>query len=304
MTEQSPDPDLKENNYRKWIEDQSTEALEKELRTLELRRTALQIRDRGMEAHIKLPEQEDEEEEWGDEWDQIEARMSPKEFDEYVASMDAEFRAQDEAIAWSEKVEAMEPEKRAQVLAKRDAWLAAQEAAERAQRLARIDQEVLGSPWLAEQMEVVHHLEAIKRELAARRTQELSKGEAASALAGAPKLPKSPAGRRCPIYPAKMKIKQAILAALRKDLGASDLEVCRKIDKKNESMNDKGRVKLKASWSKGGKYGLFADACGDPDLKQRVHSEITRVRTDLRDHGWPVPYRRGPRTPLTSLLTR
>jgi hypothetical protein len=100
-----------------------------------------------------------------------------------------------------------------------------------------------------------------------------------------------------------MKIKQAILAALRKDLGASDLEVCRKIDKKNESMNDKGRVKLKASWSKGGKYSLFADACRDPDLKQRVHSEITRVRTDLRKRKWPVPYRRGPRILLTSPIT-
>jgi hypothetical protein len=49
--------------------------------------------------------------------------------------MDAEFKAMDETIAWYEKVEAMEPDKRAQVLAERDARLAARKAAERTEQL-------------------------------------------------------------------------------------------------------------------------------------------------------------------------
>jgi hypothetical protein len=105
--------------------------LEKELLTLETRRTILQKLDPKIEAEVGLPESEDEEEDW----DQIEARMSPKEFDEYVAYMDAEFKAMDETIAWYEKVEAMEPDKRAQVLAERDARLAARKAAERTEQL-------------------------------------------------------------------------------------------------------------------------------------------------------------------------
>ena len=35
MTEQNPDSNLKEQDYGKWVKGQSTEALEKELRTLE-----------------------------------------------------------------------------------------------------------------------------------------------------------------------------------------------------------------------------------------------------------------------------
>jgi hypothetical protein len=52
MTEQEQDSKVKKQDYRKWVEGQSAEALEKELRTLESRRTNL----RHEEEEIDQPE--------------------------------------------------------------------------------------------------------------------------------------------------------------------------------------------------------------------------------------------------------
>jgi len=170
MTKQRSDSNLKDKDYRKWVEGQSTEALEKELLTLETRRTILQTQDPKIEVEVGSPESED----WEEDWDQFEARMSPKEFAEYVADMDAEFEAQEKAIARYEEIQAMEPEERTRLEAERDARLAAMEPEERA-RLGVIDPEVLRTPWLAELVEVTQHLKAVERELTARRIQGVSK---------------------------------------------------------------------------------------------------------------------------------
>jgi hypothetical protein len=178
MTEQSPDPDLKENNYRKWVEDQSTEVLEKELHTLELRRMLLQKKDPDEDARLSddCGQQEFED-------------LSPEEQAEvgrntFEAWDTPEERAQDAAI-----MELMaDPEKLAEFENKWQAQLAAMKSEERAALQGEI------TPWITEQLEVAQQLEAVQRELAARRIHELSKGEAASALAGALELLKSPAG--------------------------------------------------------------------------------------------------------------
>jgi hypothetical protein len=61
MTEQNSDSNLKEQDYRKWVEGQSTEASEMELRTLELRRMLLQKKDPDEEGWRS---QDNGEEEW------------------------------------------------------------------------------------------------------------------------------------------------------------------------------------------------------------------------------------------------
>jgi hypothetical protein len=271
MTEQSPDPDLKENNYRKWIEGQSTEVLEKELHTLKLRRTALQIRDRGMEAHIKLPEQEDEEEGWEEDWGPFEARMSPKEFAEFVADMDAEFEAQEKAIARYEEIQAMEPEERARLEAERDARVAASEAAERRERLAKIDQAVLASPWITEQLHVAQQIEAVQRELAARRTQELSRGE--------PKTTKDVATREAPeqkrlgpLFP-RSPLRRTIQSLFIREPAATARRICFLLD--DES------VDLRDDWKNGPNVRNFKDAYAS-DKKPMIDKYISRIRTRMQ----------------------
>ncbi len=59
MAEQSPGPDLKENNYRKWVEGQSTKELELELVGLELERVTVECSDPEVEMNEERAEIEE-----------------------------------------------------------------------------------------------------------------------------------------------------------------------------------------------------------------------------------------------------
>jgi dsDNA-specific endonuclease/ATPase MutS2 len=59
MTEQSPDPDLKENNYREWVEGQSTKELELELISLELERVVVECSDPEFQMDQERAEREE-----------------------------------------------------------------------------------------------------------------------------------------------------------------------------------------------------------------------------------------------------
>ena len=59
MTKQSPYPDLKENNYKKWVEGQSTKELELELVGLELERVVVECSDPEVEMNQERAEREE-----------------------------------------------------------------------------------------------------------------------------------------------------------------------------------------------------------------------------------------------------
>jgi hypothetical protein len=160
----------------------------------------------------------------------------------------------------------------------------------RAEVESEIDEEFAKGPaWIDDRAMVNLKIAVVQHELQARRIQELSKGKAASALAEAQKLPASSVALPVPSYTSKLKkgILAALRALLRKGQDLTDENVCLEMDAK-------GTRQMPDGWSKGGKYYLFATALEDPDLKQKIHSEIDKVRRDLRNRGWPVPYRRGP----------
>ena len=154
MTEQNSVSDPKGRDYRKWVETQSTEALEKELRTLELRRTVLQNADPQMEALMEQQQQEEEAMEFEAEL----AAMTPEKRAEAYAEMEGSMGLMNEE--WAK----MEPERRAQMQ-------------------AEIDPTESDIPsWLAERVQVNLHIGAVQRELTVRRYRESSKGEAAPSL--------------------------------------------------------------------------------------------------------------------------
>jgi hypothetical protein len=148
--------------------------LEKELLILERRRIVLQNRDPEIEARAEQQRQEEEEAEWEAELQAMEPEKRAQAEAEVDAATEEYMRDIERSVDFYMKLEAMEPEKRAQLEAERDARLAAMEPEERAQ-LGVIDPEVLRTPWLAEQVEVTQHLEAVKRELIAREIQGVSK---------------------------------------------------------------------------------------------------------------------------------
>ena len=155
MTEQNSDSDPKGRDYRKWVETQSTEALEKELRTLELRRTVLQNTDPQMEELMEQQQQEEEAMEFEAEL----VAMTPEKRAEAYAEMEGSMDLMNEERA------KMEPERRAQLQ-------------------AEIDPTESDIPsWLTERVQVNLHIGAVQRELTVRRYRESSKGEAAPSLA-------------------------------------------------------------------------------------------------------------------------
>jgi hypothetical protein len=160
MARQRLDSNLKDKDYGKWVEGQSTEALEKESRTLELRQLLLPKKDPEEEARLLDDNGEAEWEALTPEQQAEAARNTLQELEK------PESLKQDEYIM---KLYA-DPEKLAQFEAERQAQLAAMEPEERAQLLGQI------TPWITEQLEIVQHLEAVRRELNVRRSQELSKG--------------------------------------------------------------------------------------------------------------------------------
>ena len=202
MTEESPDPDLKENNYRKWVEGQSTEALEKELRTLDLRRMLLQKKDPDQEARQQQEQEELE----------IEAElaaMRPEKRSQVLTEMDKctleEYREVFRSMDFCAELMA-DPERPAKAEAERDARLAAMEPEQRAQLLGEI------TPSITEQLEVTQHLEAVQRELNARRSQELSEQRKRS--------------KRTPVVQRRREIVQALS---RDGFHASD--ICEELDR-------------------------------------------------------------------------
>jgi len=262
MTEQSSDSNLKEQDYRKWVEGQSTEALEKELRTLELRRMLLQKKDPEEEARLEQHEGQEEWEALSPE-EQAEADRNTFELLEKPESLEAE-------EAFMKLME--DPEKLAQLEVERQAQLAAMKPEERAALQGEI------TPWITEQLEVAQQLEAVQRELAARRIHELSKGEAASALAEAQELPKRSTERL--LY--RSKIKYAILVQLTKNPDASDFEICFGIDRS-------GTVQLPASWKKNPNDYFFREVYMDRGRRHKVETTISKVRADMRKQGLLPP---------------
>jgi hypothetical protein len=153
------DSNLKDKDYRKWVEGQSTEALEKELRTLELRRILLQKKDPEEEARQQEAEEEAE-------WE----AMSPEEQAE-ADRHTFELLEKPESLKEHEAIMKLagDPEKLAELEVERQAQLAAMEPEQRAQLLGEI------TPWITEHLEVTQHFEAVQRELSARRMHDLTK---------------------------------------------------------------------------------------------------------------------------------
>jgi DNA-directed RNA polymerase subunit F len=159
MSEQNPGSNLKERDYRNWVEGQSTEALEKELSTLELRRTVLQNMDPEMEAEMTQEEQE----EWAMEYRAKLAAARPEERKAIVE----EYEGPDIDESTSQRIAEqlmIKPEKRAQPQAE----------------IGPSESEI--PSWISERVELNLHIRIVDLELYARRNQELSKGQAASAL--------------------------------------------------------------------------------------------------------------------------
>ena len=167
MTEQNPDSNPKEQDDEKWVEGQSTVALKEELRTLELRRIILQNKDPEIAAQMSQQGGED----WAEEW-----------ITSYNAEMAAATTAEEEErIRTKYEGDKIDVETAKLILEQLD-----KEDEERGLLQAGIVPAGLGAPpWLAERLEVNLQIDAVRRELTARRIQELLKGETASALVGA-----------------------------------------------------------------------------------------------------------------------
>jgi hypothetical protein len=196
MTERNPDSNLKQQAYSKWVKGQSTEALEKELRNLELRQMVLQNEGPTRDAQI--------EQQAAEEW-------SEEDLDQYIKNYKAELEA---AKTAEERKQIMEDYEGRSLGGSTNQCVADQLATEpenMAQSQTGIDQAETAPAWLAERVEVNLHIGAVQRELTVRRHRELSKGEAASALERAQPRPKPPA--RPLLY--RSELKRAILVQLR-----------------------------------------------------------------------------------------
>ena len=273
MTEQDLYSNLKAQDYTKWVETQSTEALEKELSTLELRRAVLQNTAPEMESSMEQQTGED----WTEEW---------------AKNYNAEMAAATTLEEKKKIQEEYEGPRYDEITESRLAQEAAELLAQPASLEAGIDTAESEMPsWLAEQVEVTQRLEAVRRELIARRIQKMSKGKAASTLAGAEKLTKPSVADRLSKYRSKLKLAIAEQLLL-KTRRPTYLEVCRGLDRD-------GKVKIPASWKK---YptdsSLFVPIYTDKSRKHLVENVIYKVWADLRQWGLLPP--RTPRFPRTS----
>jgi hypothetical protein len=114
---------------------------------------------------------------------------------------------------------------------------------------------------------------ALQQKLIALRNQELSKGKADSALAGAQKLLKPPAGPLMPSY--RSKLKQAIWMQLAQNPQASNSQIVRGLDDEDEP------VEVPATWRSDGNERSFWEAFTGIH-KGKVEKEMSKVRSDLR----------------------
>lgn len=142
MAEQSPDPDLKENNYKKWVEGQSTKELELELGILEVFRVMDECADPEVQMNRELAEREER---------------------------------RQELLA---KIHEKDPKKR-------------RKAIENVEAIMVEEYDADGPQWIDHRASLRVKIAILQNELQARRIQELSKGKAGSALAGARKLRRS-----------------------------------------------------------------------------------------------------------------
>ncbi len=251
MTEQNPDSNLKEQDYGKWVKGQSPEALDKELRNLELQRLVLQ--NQGPEVYSEWTQEEQE---------------------EWLRGYHAELAA----------ATTLEQKKKIQEWYEGPSY---DEITER--RIAQENMELLEKPaslqagiepeeseipsWLAERVKVNLRIRIVERELNVRRNRELSNREVASALARAQKLSKPPAGQLMPSY--RSKLKQAIWMQLAQNPQASNSQIVRGLDDEDEP------VEVPATWRSDGNERSFWEAFTGIH-KGKVEKEISRVRTDLR----------------------
>ncbi len=254
MPKQKPDSKLKEQDYTQWVETQSTEALEKELSTLELGRIVLQNTAPEMEASM-----EQTGEDWAEEWAKnYNAEMAA------ATTLEEKKKIQEryEGPRYDEITESRLAQEAAELLAKPASLEAGIDPAE---------SEI--PPWLAERVQVNLRIRIVERELNIRRNRELSKREVASALARAQKLRTPPAGQLMPSY--RSKLKQAIWMQLAENSQASNSQIVRGLDDEDEP------VKLPATWRSGGNVFSFWTAFTGIH-KDKVEKEISKVRSDLR----------------------
>ncbi len=173
MTEQKPDSNLKEQDHRKWVEGQSTEALEKEILREKRWLTFIQYVKSVIEQIMEeIEASRTVEGKWEREKRKLLARM---------------IRIEEMELA------AMGPEERARAQAEIDRvklTAAKMGAASRSPREA--PQGVLDRHLEASKLEASQHLEVLRRELTARRIQELSKKEASTHESKRKKRPVDP----------------------------------------------------------------------------------------------------------------
>src|ERR1019366_7817973 len=170
MTERNLDSNLKQQAYSKWVKGQSTEALEKELRNLELRQMVLQNAGPTMDAQI--------EQQTAEEW-------SEEDLDQYIENYKAELEAAKTAEERKQIMEDYEGRSLDESTKQCVADQLSTEPENMAQSQTGIDQAETAPAWLAERVEVNLHIGVVQRELTVRRHQELMKGEAAPASATA-----------------------------------------------------------------------------------------------------------------------
>ena len=257
MTEQNSDSNFKQQDYSKWVKGQSTGALEKELRNLELRQMVLQNAGPMRDAQI--------EKQAAEEW-------SEEDLDQFLKNYKAELEA---AKTEEERKQIMEDYEGRSLDESTNQCVADQLATEpenMAQSQTGIDQAETAPAWLAERVDVNLRIGAVQRELTVRRHQESSKGGAASALAGAQKLPKAPSGNLMPSY--RSKLKQGIWMQLAQNPRATNSQIVRGLDAD-------GTAELPATWESDGNERSFWQAFTGIH-KDKVEKEISRVRTDLR----------------------